>query len=557
MKKNLLAVSIAAMIGGLGFAGAASAAAVIDNTGADAPATTLSVTPDGVGHILLVPYFSTQDGNVSLLNITNTDQNNGKAVKLRYRGASNSDDVYDITLLLSPGDMWSANVSQENGVSTLVTQDNSCTLPASVNAPFSTVRVANGSPAETLEGYVEILNVADIPKNLAGQDGLEYTTQKANPLYAAIKHDVTGTPKCASIGDQTADVTAMATDPTTAAALAANAANARGFSFPTGGLMANWSIVNLSKSGSFTGDATAIVASTGNKVPAQANIVFSPQDDEVVSTATAQLLTADPLLAGGLDKDGVAVAPKVVANNFDFPDLSTPYVNAVAAGGALAQAHDLSAALATTSITNEYMTSPLVDFATDWTFSMPSRRYNVAVDYDAKQAVYANGAQYFRADNAKLSSAGQQVCVASKYLDLQYFDASEQGKALGGYVISPQPAGSNLSFCGETSVLGFNMGTVTTSTPTKVLGALVARQSIQTVKAAKTSEVYTDGWMTIQTQNPFVQNPGQPTAGTGGVPAVGTVMGLPVVGHAFVKALSSSTANLGGIWKHRTNLLVK
>src|SRR5690606_21106346 len=83
MKKNVLALSIAAMIGGVGFMGAASAGNVIDNTVAPAanPADTLSVTSDGVGHILLVPYFSTQNGNVSLLNITNTDQKNGKAVK--------------------------------------------------------------------------------------------------------------------------------------------------------------------------------------------------------------------------------------------------------------------------------------------------------------------------------------------------------------------------------------------------------------------------------------------------------------------------------------------
>jgi len=414
------------------------------------------------------------------------------------------------------------------------------------------VRVADGNPGETLEGYIEILNVADIPKNLAGPNGLEYSATAANPLYTAIKHDATGTPKCASIANQFADVTAMAANPTEPGPTEANAANVRGFSFPTGKLMANWSIVNLSKSGSFTGDATAIVASVDNdKIAAQANIVFSPQDDEVVPTATAQLYTADPLLAGGVNATGTPVPAKVVANNFDFPDLSTPYVNPPVAGGALAQAHDLSAALATLSITNEYMTSPLVDFATDWTFSMPSRRYNVAVDYDAKQAVYAVGAQYFRPDNAKLSAAGQQVCVSSKYLDLQYFDASEQGKALGGYVISPQPAGSNLSFCGETSVLGFNMGTVTTSTPTHVLGAMVARQSIQTVKAAKTSEVYTDGWMTIQTTNV------QPAGGTEDDPIPAVTRGLPVIGHAFVKALSSSAANLGGIWKHRTDLLIK
>jgi len=187
MKKNVLALSIAAMIGSLGFAGAASAGSAFANTTAaaalGAQANTLAPTPSGVGHILLVPYFSTQDGNVSLLNIVNTDTVNGKAVKLRYRGAANSDDIYDITLLLSPGDVWSANVSQVGGVSTLTTNDNSCTLPANVNAPFSAGR-AKGDNAQTLEGYIEILNMADVPAKLATNNTGAASTVD-NPLFKA------------------------------------------------------------------------------------------------------------------------------------------------------------------------------------------------------------------------------------------------------------------------------------------------------------------------------------------------------------------------------------
>ena len=544
MKKNVLAVSIAAMIGGLGFAGLASAGNVVSNAAAVAVADDLSVSTDGIGHILLVPYFSTQNGNVSLLNITNTDTENGKAVKLRYRGAANSDDVYDITLFLSPGDMWSANVSNNNGVSSLVTNDNSCTLPASVNSDFSTARVRGGDAGETREGYIEILNVADVPKFLADVDGTPTATP--NPLYNATKHATSGatagTATCA-VGDQTKDVLAMvapanfATNP--------NAANARGYSFPTGGLMANWFVMNLSKAGSFTGEATALVASVGgDKIRAQANIVFSPQDGEdqgAGGAAVAALaLTADPLLVGGLLADGVtAGGGNINPVNFDFPDLSTPYVDGVATP--LAQAHMLSSSLATVSVANEYMTSPDVGFATDWTFSMPSRRYNVALDYDASVAVYAGGALYFRPDNAKLSTDKKQICVSSKYADLTYFDASEQGKAASGYVISPQPAGAGLSFCGETSVLGFNQGTFTAGSSTTVLSALIARQSINTVKAAKTSEAYTDGWMSVKTEN---------------IEPVGsTTMGLPVIGHAFVKAVGPTS--LGGIFKHRTDLINK
>lgn len=527
MKKNVLAVSIAAMIGGLGFAGMASAGTVYPAAGSAvpgaAPATTLEVTPEGVGHILLVPYFSTQEGNVSLLNIVNTDTVNGKAVKLRYRGAANSDDIYDITLLLSPGDVWAAEVSNKNGVSALTTKDNSCTLPESVNATFSAERTRNKDVAQTLEGYIEILNMADVPATLASATGVPGAT--ANPLYTAIKH-VNGVAKCSTIPSQLKDLAAAET-PT-------DGWNVRGYNFPTGGLMANWSIINLSKAGSFTGEATAIAArvAEGDTSRAAANLVFSPQDATFQPSGATDpfppaLLTADPLLAGGATTAaGTTLVPATItASFFDFPDLSTPYVTDPVPGAALAQAHFLSDALATMSVTNEFMTHPSVGFATDWTFSMPSRRYNVALDYATSKPVYAVGAQYFTEANTSLSGDQSQICV--KPGALSYFDTSEQGAAGGSYVISPRPIGDALAFCGETSVLSFNAAAADRS----VLGAKIAWQNITTKKDASTT--FTDGWLAVQ------------TPGNGGI-------GLPVVGHAFVKALGTS-ASLGGIWKHRTN----
>jgi len=578
MKKNVLAVSIAAMIGGLGFAGLASAGSAFTNVGSGVTtdgtsagattfpvADTLKLAPGGVGHILVVPYFSTQDGNVSLLNIVNTDLVNGKAVKLRYRGAANSDDVYDITVLLSPGDVWSANVSKVDGVSFLTTNDNSCTLPPVVNAPFSSGR-ANNDDGQTLEGYIEILNMADVPKFLA-TDETGLASDIANPLYTAIKH-VNGVAPCGTIPNQLADVT----DPsiravpivdaaTAASSLAANEWNGRGYNLPTGGLMANWTIVNLSKAGSFTGAATAIAAvdAAQDHLRAAANIVFSPQDSTlqpanagaVANWTHPVFLTADPLLVGGENEDRSAIVQRVIpASKYDFPDLSTPYVtNPQVMGNALLQAETLSQALATTSVSNEYLTSPDVGFATDWVFSAPARRYNVAYNYAGTAAaknrvLYAATldyaaippvaalagfqATYFTPDNTSISSLKPQVCV--KPGALAYYDTEEQGAAGGVYVISPQPIGAALAFCGEVSVLSFN--------GTSTLGAQIATQNITTKKSASVN--YTDGWMSIAT-------PGNADAVNAGY-----TLGLPVIGHAYSKALGSSF-NLGGIWAHRTD----
>jgi len=383
---------------------------------------------------------------------------------------------------------------------------------------------------------------------------------------------VNGTAPCATIASQLADVVdagaagpADIVDATTAtASLAANKWNGRGFNFPSGGLMANWSIVNLSKAGSFTGAATAVAAVSAAAPSAKAvgNLVFSPQDSSFQPADAAAVgakthpvfLTADPLLVGGTFADGSIAQATIQASLYDFPDLSTPYVtDPTVAGNALKQAETLSAALATLSVSNEYMTSPVVGFATDWTFSMPARRYNVAMDYNGatgKTVLFAStldytaippvakiapavDATYFTKANTQLSTDKSQICVLPG--DLNYYDTSEQGAAGGSYVISPQPIGSKLAFCGETSVLTFNNATGS------VLGAKIATQNIVTKQNATTT--FTDGWMRIQTAG----NAQVPVA-----PATSLTRGLPILGHAFAKALGSG-ANLGGIWAHRTD----
>ena len=483
MRKNLLALSIAAMVGGL--SGMANAAVI--TTGATA--TVLEPTTTGVGHILVVPYFSTQANNKTLLNIVNTDTTNGKAVKLRYRGAANSDDIFDITVYLSPGDVWTADVSVDGeGFSRLVTDDNSCTLPSAQsikddsNGRFKTNRV-QGVKEQTREGYIEILNTADIPP-----------VATAGSLFTAIKH-VNGKAPCTStvMDLQEFDLTAAA---------GANNYITRGYSNPTGGLMANWVLVNVSGMASHSGEAVAVRANVAaNGASAPANVVWFPQTTTNIAAAG---LTADPLLLSGTFAGQVA--------NYDFPDLSTPYTAAAPA----AQANLLSNALGTTSVTNEYLTGN--GFSTDWVFSMPTRRYAVALDYAATVAsgnrilFNAANAQHYTAANTALSADGLQACVNS--VSPRAYDREEQSQA--SFVISP--ASSDVRLCGEVSVLTFN-----NQGNASVLDAKIARNDIK-VK-------YNEGWFTVAT------------------PAAVATTGLPVIGYAASKV---SGSNLGGTWKHRT-----
>lgn len=525
MRKNLLALSIAAMVGGLsGVANAqvqstsvggvelisfdpvAQAALLAPRKEAVAPAaaTRLTQAKNSVGHILVVPYFSAQNGNMSLLSITNTDELNAKAVKLRYRGAANSDDLFDITVYLSPGDVWSANVSKNaDGYAYLETTDNSCTLPSKEdiksadmkNGQFKTNRLDGGvvtpQPQGTLEGYIEILNTADIPPAV---------TLGRTSLYERIKH-IAGKAAC-GLGDQLAPLTLASP----------NTPVERGYGAPSGGLTANWMIVNAVGKATYSGEAVALAAAN-NTTAGLGRLVWAPQSSEYVNYANAAALTADPLLLVGTD-----TAPRPAL--YDFPDLSTPYTTTALTPQL--QVQEVASGFATRSVVNEY--SAAGAFNTDWVFTMPTRRYVVAVDYAAAggagtivpafNAQPLNTQQHFfygTGGNVSYDRAKKRICVDAGKMTA--YDREETRRT--EFVISPD---ATLRFCGEASVLSFNVD------KSKVLGAEIAAQQINT----KMNE----GWMRIETN--------------------GRNNGLPVIGYGVIKM---DGVNLGGTWVHRTDLV--
>jgi len=583
MKKSILSASIAAMIGGLGFAAVANAAVLAPRAGA---ATGLTTPDTGLGNILFVPYFTTQGNNATLLNITNTDTSNGKVVKVRFRGAANSDDLFDFTLLLSPGDVWAAKISQgADGVSKLETADKTCTLPSIVATQtnsFGTSRLnpalsAADKAAGTREGYIEILNMADVPKLTSkaqevaanGPTATVAAGVTTNALFAAIKHNA-GVAPCT-----TTVLATLATDPTSydnysdgvaaSAAVAAKSATGLGMAYPTGKLMANYTIIDVVKTATFSGEAVAL-APNGT-----ANLVFFPQNgtnmaattlttDAVAAgaatvqgtnvAATINDVTADPLLttnslrvAAGATTWAAPVAPLNVSLitplNVDLPDLSTPYYATGAATGvpatALAQATALTAALATKSVVNEYLTTTSIAATTDWVFSMPTRRYNVAMNYAYSNPLggdgrvftdFGAGLNYFTTTNTTVS--GGKICVAADAV--AQWDR-EETTTTSGFVISPATV-TTVQFCGETSVLGVNNGT---NTSTGSLSASVAAQNINVAS--------NEGWLNIVHYG--LQNAGA-WPGTAATAVSANGRGLPVIGAAFAKSSS-----FGAVWNHR------
>ena len=138
MKKSVMAIGVAALLG----MSAAHAVQYFEpysvfNGGhvgdANKAANMGAVVPGGIGHVLFTPYYSTVNGNTTLISLVNTDAEMGKAVKVRFRGAANSDDVLDFTVLLSPGDVWTASIEPSlTGNARIISPDSSCVLPSQI-----------------------------------------------------------------------------------------------------------------------------------------------------------------------------------------------------------------------------------------------------------------------------------------------------------------------------------------------------------------------------------------------------------------------------------------
>lgn len=89
----------------------------------------VNLNPDGLGQVLLYPYYSARGGNDTLISIVNTTDN-AKSVKVRFLEALNSREVLDFNLYMSEFDVWVAAVTgNDAGGGTLIVPDSSCTVP--------------------------------------------------------------------------------------------------------------------------------------------------------------------------------------------------------------------------------------------------------------------------------------------------------------------------------------------------------------------------------------------------------------------------------------------
>ncbi len=179
MKTKILAAAVTAALG----AGSAHA---------------VNVSQDGLGQVLLMPYYTVQGDNEALIAITNTTDMS-KAVKVRFREAQNSKEVLDFNLYLSPYDVWVAKIMDSEdagwgeGGAKVISPDHSCTVPRIADgrdglvpdppgnedklgepfrpykyAGYPGVYIADAGSSDigrTTEGYIEVIEMGEIIKD--------------------------------------------------------------------------------------------------------------------------------------------------------------------------------------------------------------------------------------------------------------------------------------------------------------------------------------------------------------------------------------------------------
>jgi hypothetical protein len=539
MKKNRchhLVLRTAMLIGGV-FLSGSNHAAVLQGTGTAPSKTQLGATDavgyklseGGSGHALIVPYYTVQSGQATVLHLVNADASNGKAVKLRFRGAGNGDNLLSMYVLLAPRDIWTGVLTMaSDGRAQLSSADSSCTFPklpaegqafgtTRLNAAWSTRDQANA----TREGYIEALVAADIPSSAVYGP----LNNRPSALYTDVKQTEGEKPACSAT---------VLNDILLEDHLTEDSAAGLGFATPTGGLSGSWYLMDVRGGTTFSGAATTFRAVDAQGRSARGNYVMFPQNS--LNVSQPERFTADPLLASaglvGRTKDadgnlsGLTTTIAVSARNHDLPDLSTPYYLPASMPNARATAGDLMRMLATPEVRNQFSTEASISAKTDWLMSMPLRRYSVGYDYNqtAAQArvfsvVPAAGSnnQFFDSDNTAVDGNNHQICQL--YNSNQHFGFSRDGQSPD----TPLTAAiTNVPVCGAAHVMSFGSQSV--------FSASVAQRQV--------NAAYVNGWASVRYSN---QRPS----------------GLPLMGASFIKVTNLGAAqgvatNYGVSWPHNS-----
>lgn len=500
MKKKLLPLAMLA-----GLAGAAGTAQAVH------------VNSDGLGEVLLYPYYTVENGQATLFTVVNTTDQ-VKAVKVRLIEAMNSHETLDFNLYLSPEDHWSGSISADpDGEGAILkTGDTSCTVPVIDpegeklrNLLFSdnsdtlgaSYDLDDGGPEgleRTREGYIEVIEMGTLDDTAPGQFG----------AAAAATHGADGVPADCDLIVQawreqpvgSGNVVGEWGQDLSGGAVAPNLNNFAAFDPAlTGGLYGYASIVNVMEGTNATYDATAI--------DNFADSVLHARPGDTAPNLGQAILNADII-------EGASATTLTFADGLDA----------------------VSAVLMHDTISNDYVTEPGISAGTDWVITMPTKREYVNVPAPAT-------APFLNIWDTTSGTACEEVQVSQ-------WDREEQIPGTppvpGGVDFSPSPVPPTVSvegfaLCSEANVVSFlNPDVVKDDDGNIVSGYVSALYPSERVQYGFDVDFY-NGWARIGFATDNGGNPRELAAGGGEILA-----GLPVIGFAVQKYANGNLEGVGG-----------
>ncbi len=531
MKKNSLTTAVVA-----GIAGVAGLANV---------SNAVNLNPDGLGQVLIYPYYTVNAGNSTLLSVVNTT-NEVKAVKVRFLEALNSREVLDFNLYLSPFDVWTAAVVPDGdaGPARVITADTSCTAPAipAAGEPFRNNFYIGSQDddgpndlARTRSGHIEMIEMGVVVDD-GDIDGSPYPTPEDPLNLSGVDNNVTDSER--TFASDATHVDGVPDDCNSLRAAWAggiwDTAPQTDIDEPTGGLFGAGSIVDVANGTNLSYNADAIDGFRSIANDAELHSDPGSTFPSLSQARTSTLGDADSIIFD----NGALITLDFVTG---FPDaVSSVYM------------HD--------QIFNEFNTSATTLAQSEWVVTFPTKRLHIESATAAERRPFTDNTDDTD-PNSNPGNANEGFVFdtngSCEPIQVEYFDREEGPEAPAPILdFSPPVEGEEqiLQLCYEANVVSFNQEEEVTAGATAVLGATRTARNIDLLTASGTE--VTAGWVRMSlgdADNFLLDNPGA-VAGT----PRNRLFGLPVTGFwaaNFVNtnAAPGQLANYSLLSRHRAS----
>ena len=368
-------------------------------------AQAVHVNPDGLGQVLLYPYYTTEGGQDTYVNLVNTT-NEVKAVKVRFRESLNSAEVLDFNLYLSPFDHWSAVITSgtDSDAATITSADTSCTVPAALTA---------AAPGET----GQTISFRNFEYTADSEDGLDRTTEGyVEVIEMGVVTDTDLAEAATHVSGVPDDCGALVSAWSQSGQWVLDAGD--GVDDPTGGLYGYGVLINVAEGTDATYDAVSL-----DDFQTFINIHAAPGDS-----------------LPSLDS-GNTFADVIDGNQVYLMDADSS-IDAV------------SAVLMHDTIANDFVLEPSIAAGTDWVITFPTKRNYVNNGVDLSGDLNPATPPFTDPWDPEFSSACEAIAIT-------YYNREEAGVQPSDLDFSPAPPGPDaFALCAEANVVTFNSSNV-------------------------------------------------------------------------------------------------